>query len=545
MCSFLTADRFRNALAFFALFLVTAFANLAFSIRSARLASVPTNDDVGYLADALDRVMFAGDGLWSMLRSMIASPPHAPVVTLTGAFGFWAFGPEPIAAYIANLWVLGLYVALFARLSRPLGGLLPRALFVAIMVYVPIAHAMVTEFRPDMAAGLLFAIALFLGARTDLRRATWPDLLLVIAAAIAATIMKPSGVILVIPALCISLGMTLLAQGLLKADSNRALLLRRAILIVAGYGVALLPFSIVFGRNTVGYIIQALVTNSDIWVTPGDRWFHWTYHMIGPGAQAALGFFIVPVWCLVVADIILYVRWSSWRRPGILPYYATLAIVYCAMAISNEKTIYQGSFFYMPLLLAAASALVRMAVAAGPRVPHLVPGMLALTLGVCILFLPIGSSYVERVIDAPQSGRLLAGVTDAILDLNRNEWVGHANCDTHGMRIMTLNYEPLTADIIRFALARQGLRVKADGNYFPRSLDEAMAVVGRVDIIVMADPAAPRTNDWLLIGAYAPEIFRRLSADLTIRKIQVGTYLAKPFWMFVKPQCAEVAKPSS
>ncbi len=537
--------RIAAILSFAAIFLVTFAANIAFSLRQSRLANVPTHDDVAYLADGLDRVMFVEPGgLWPALRSIVTDPPHAPVSTLTAMLGFWSFGPAPIAAYLANAWVLALYVLVFATLSRPLSSLVTRTLFVAVLAFVPVAHAMVTEFRPDMAGGLLFALALGAICTSDFRTITPGRGAAVVALALAATITKLSAVVLTIPALGVAFLATLVSQGIFGGDDRRRLV--RGALISAGfYVVALLPFAIVFGAKTLSYIGGALFSDSDIWATPGSRWFHWTYHTFGPGAADALGPFSVIALALILGDLVVGHSARGARRRGSLAFYATLLVVYCAMAVSSEKTPYQGSYFYLPLLVAAAGAFLNLVAAARLRwpvaAPRAVNALLGAGLALSVLVLPLGSSYSPRSEDGPEADRLLPIVTDAIFALEQNEWQDSPSCRARTMRITALNYDPLTAGAIQMALARGGVRVVSDYDYFPRNLAEAKKSVDDVDLVVMVDPATPPTNKWLLVTAMVPDLYQLLSSQPGVRKIQVGVYRNHPFWLFVKPHCDPVA----
>ncbi|SHG47811.1 hypothetical protein SAMN02745157_4291 [Kaistia soli DSM 19436] len=540
-------DRLVESLPFIAIFLITFVVNIAFSLRQGRLASVPIHDDVAYLADGLSRVIFVkGDGLWSAIGSLIVDPPHAPVTTLTAMFGFWALGPAPISAYIANGWVLALYVAVLAVLSRPLGGLLARTLFVAVLVFVPVAHAMVTEFRPDMAGGLLFALAIALMCGTDFRNVTIKRRIHLVLLALAATITKPSAVILTIPALGVAFAVAMVAQGLFTGRAKVRLLLS-GLATVALYALALVPFAVAFGAETIRYIRDVLFTNSDIWATPGDRWFHWTYHFSGPGGTEALGVFGVLALVIVIVDLLMFVRFPSYRRPGVLPLYLTIAVVYCAMAVSTEKTVFQGSYFYLPLLFAAASAFVRIVVQArlrwSVRAPIGSDVVLASGLVLAILFLPLGGAYTVRATDGPEAVSLLPQISDAIFALNKNEWIDSPSCAERTMRITAINYDPITAGAIQMALAEGGLNVASDYVFFPRSLQDALKTIDDVDLVVMADPAAKPTNQWLLLAAMAPDIYRYLSEKPGVRKIQVGVYRNHPFWLFVKPHCEPVTPP--
>lgn len=540
---FTMLGRIASAIPYIAIFLVTFLANIAFSFREGRLATVPYYDDVSYLTDAFDRLTFAAsNGLWSLASSFWTDPPHAPTSTLTGMLGFWLFGPEPVAAYLANAWCLAIYVSVAAYLSRPMGAQLPRILFVAVLAFVPVSHVMVTEFRPDMVAGLVFAVALMATCATDFRTLDLKGKLILVGIAIAATVAKPSGIIVAIPGIGIAFVLTVVAQAVSSSD-DRSWLLRNALSCLVLYALALVPFAILFGAHTVVYIEQVLFSNADIWTTPGDRWFHWTYHSIGEGATKALGPFGPLAFLIVAIDLVLFSRFRSYRRPGVLPLYATLVILYCAMSISNEKTIFQGSYFYLPLLLAAAGAFVRMAVASLLRWPEAaqfaIRGVLGVGLVLCVLFLPLVGAYSPRYRDQNESNVLMPKVAEALYALNRNEWQTSEACRERTMSVLVTSLDPFPAVAIRYAVAHGGLKVAAADTYFPRSLEEALKAVDDADVVFTIDPVeTPRANAFIRISTMVPEIFQHLSEKPGTRKVQLGTYYGSPYWLFINRNCS-------
>ncbi|MCX5480326.1 hypothetical protein OSH08_15050 [Kaistia geumhonensis] len=536
-----------RSLPFAAIFAVVFLANLAYSQRTGRFASEPTYDDVIYLADAYIRLAFApGNGLFSVVASFWHLAPHAIVSTLTAMAGYWAFGPSDVSPYLANGWVLALYFVVITYLTRPLGSLFDRVLLVATLAFVPVAHAMVTEFRPDMAAGLVFALALWAICTIDFRQVTVRRRVGIVALAAFATIMKPSAVVLTIPALGFAVLATLVAQGALVRE-DRLKVIGSALISVALYAAMLLPFAILLAGETVSYIYDVLITDADIWTTPGDRWFHLNYHLFGPGGHQALGHFRrVGLWVLVI-DLLVYVRFPAYRKRGVLPYTATLVVVFVAMSVSREKTVFQGSFFYLPFLLAAVAAFVRLVSAALALRPELartsLRAALAIVLAVEIVALPLGGAYFPRADEGSEANRLLPKVKDAIVALRRDEWLGSPSCSARAMSLSVTNYDPLTPETVQLSLAKAGIQLSTDYNFLARSLDEAMATIDLADLVLMVDPGASQRNTWTPISAFVPEIFDRLSNQPGVRRIEVGTYRQKPYWLFVKPHCEPVSSP--
>lgn len=537
-----------RSIPFIGIFAVVFLANLAYSQRTGRFASEPAYDDVIYLADAYVRLAFApGSGLSSVVASFWHLAPHAIVSTLTAMAGYWAFGPSDVSPYLANGWVLALYVAVMARLSRPLGPLIDRVLFVATLAFVPVAHAMVTEFRPDMAAGLVFALSLWAICSIDFRAVTVRRRVGIAALAVFATIMKPSAVVLTIPALGFAVLATLVAQGALVRE-GRLKLIGSALASVALYVAMLLPFAILLAGETVSYIYDVLITDADIWTTPGDRWFHLNYHLFGPGGHQALGHFRrVGLWVLVI-DLLVYWRFPAYRKRGVLPYTATIVVVFAAMSVSREKTVFQGSFFYLPFLLAAVAAFVRLVSAALILRPQLARTSLRVALAgilaVEIVALPLAGAYFPRADEGTEANRLLPQVKDAIITLDRNEWAPSKSCSERSMSLSVTNYDPLTPETVQLSLAKAGVQLSTDYNFLARSFDEAMATIDLADLVLMVDPGASQRNTWTPISAFVPDIFKYLSNQPGVRRIEVGTYRQKPYWLFVKPHCEPFVPPA-
>lgn len=519
---------------FAGIFLVVFVANLGYSLREGRLSTVPVYDDGGYMADAYKRLVFStGDGLSTAISSFYGNPPHAPVSALTAMFGYWAFGSADIAVYIANGWVLALYILVMALISRPLADLPTRALFVAVAAYVPAAHAMVNEFRPDLAAGLFFALAIGAICRFNLRTATLRQGAAVVGLVVLATITKPSALVLTVPALLIALGMSILFQGFLTSR-DRWSLVRNALAGVGLYLVIFAPFALVWGKPTILYIHEVLFAKSDIWKTEGDRLFHATFHLFGPGGARALGIFAVAGLLILLVDLAAWWRRPDYRRPGVPAYLATLVVVYAAMSLSREKTVYQGSLFYLPFILGVAAAAVRLLSLAGVHTRRIA---MAVPLALAVLFLPLTGGFAARSPYAEEAKPILARVHERLLTLARDEW-SSPTCRGQIMKITTTNYEPLIPDAIELDMAKSGIHTGLEYIFYPRSLDEALASVDRMDVLLIQDASLPPVNTWMPISAYIPQITEHLEQKPGIRKFQVGSCMGRPYWLYVLRQCS-------
>jgi 4-amino-4-deoxy-L-arabinose transferase-like glycosyltransferase len=131
---------------------------LQFSFRHGRLITVPTYDDVGYFADAADRLTnFYRDGFPGLWHTYWINPPHSPYSTGMAVAAFGLFGMRDWAPYVMNsLIVLG-YFLMADWLLRGVGRWTKLVCF-ALLATLPFVGMAVHEFRPD------FAVALFTAA---------------------------------------------------------------------------------------------------------------------------------------------------------------------------------------------------------------------------------------------------------------------------------------------------------------------------------------------------------------------------------------------
>lgn len=533
----------------FALGLVGLFAfvferNMAFNALRSRLSSVPRYDDVVYLLDAVRRLTFdMQGGFGSFADGILASPPHAPASTLTAMLGFTLFGHEVRSAYLANGWILALYIATLAVLSRPLVSLPARFLLVAILLFVPISHVMITEFRPDMAAGLVFALALLAIASTDLLTSSPWRRIGVAALCVAATIVKPSGVILVIPGIGIAVAMTALVQAC-ATGVPIVRVLRGALLPAATYVVLLAPFAIVWGQPTARYIYQALVYNKDIWQTDGGFLFHALYHSFDKGGRAALkpfNWIAIPV---IAADLFLLSRAGPSRERQIAhALYLTLVVLYIAMATSAEKTPFQGSFFYCPFVLVLAGAMARVGAVARQIWPSRnVTLALAAVALVLLATRPIVTSFSGLPASASELPSLLTSTADEIAKFGATQSPGSI-CSGRNPRLLTTNPDPFPPEAILLDLALRGITIDYSTSPLSRTAGEVDALVGNADLVLIPDPAMPGRTDFLPGTAFEADLLARLSRDPVWTGRAMGAVGGAPLWLFERTACLPGATP--
>ena len=504
-------------LALAGMFLLIVLANISLSLLHGHLAMVPIYDDVNYMADALVRLRFSpGSGIQAILASFIADPPHAPVTTLTGLVGFWLLGPEPIAAYIANSWVVLVFLLFLAWLSRPMGPSLDRALFIGTFLFVPAVQAMVMEFRPDLPGGLLLGIAAYLLCVADLPSCSHRRRLGLAAICAVATVTKPSAVILV-------------DRKSTRLNSSHANI---------SYAVLMTPFALVWGSQTAEYVYGVLVTYADVWATAGDSAFHLFYHSTGIGGILSLGKFFRNGLVLIIADLALMAFRRDRRNWRMVAYYAVVAVIYAAMAVSGEKTPYQGSFFYLPFVVAFAAASVRLIafIRASGNAARIIRPALVVILAFYAYKLPLASYYYGATPNAIKLPPIVHEITRRLIDVQQAN-LDNPACSKRPLKIVFTDAFPIPTELVRFEAAKVGVETVVSTTFMSRELGEMVRNTDQGDIVLISDPSHVSTSRWLPGVAHNPALYDHLQSWQGSARFDVGSEDGKPQWLIVNGRC--------
>ncbi len=528
-----------------AMFLLIVLANLSMSSLHGHLAMIPTYDDINYMADALVRLRFsAGSGLRSVLQSFTADPPHAPVTTLTGMLGFWLLGPQPLAAYVANSWVVLLFLWFMARLSRPLGGAINRALFIATFLFVPAVQALVMEFRPDLPAGLVLAITLYTLCTTDFGGASWRRRLGLAALCVAATSIKPSGFVLVLPALGGTLLIVLMRTLVFERGAARATIVALA-QIIGVYLVLMVPLVLIWGPSTFAYVYDVLFTYADVWRTEGGWRTHLLYNSYGFGGLLALGKFFRNGLLLILVDLAIFAFRPDRRRRGVLEFYLVVVMLYGALSLSGEKTVYQGSFFYFPFIIAFAGASIRILTfirdVAG--LGFLVRGALSVILALYVYKMPLASYYYGAEPFAYKLRPVVDRITARLGDIALAN-TGNPACSGRPLTMVFTDSLPIPTELVRFEAAKIGVPVQASTTFMARDFGEMTRNVEDGDIVLIADPGHKSPSRWLPGIADNPRLLGYLQAWGDGARLDVTGEDGKPLWIIVNPRCMPPNKPA-
>ncbi|TNB49574.1 hypothetical protein FF124_01025 [Martelella lutilitoris] len=498
--------------------------NISLTVNVGALSAPPTYDDSGYLMDGYYRFMLDGvRSLWSLAESFVQYPPHAPVEALTVVLGYWFFGPSNVGPYIMNIWGLSAFaLMMFSVAGDRIDDRAATLLAIAAM-FVPVAGAIISELRPDMIAGLFFAFSGYVllvreGAKRDHRAAALVGLLCAF-----SMIIKLSAVVITVP----MLGFALVAGVALQSEARSKAVSGAAITVAAAF-VILVPVAYIWGGQTYAYVHQALVSNRDIWFTPGDRWFHLSYYATGPGGSVGLGnLFYVGV-ALILIDIAasLATKRSDIRS---LAYYAWTLLIFIGMTNSAEKTVYQGSFFFFPFVISSVVALSRL-LSMFPRQSFRGSAAIAL---LAVLFLEPAHTYNQGLYRKDT-----AAMVEQISDIVVQSASATPLCGAPMYRFAVVGSQPVTAQTVALEVAKKDrLRLALDWLFFVREWETMEQEIEKANFVLLPNEAGLRDslNQHLPGAVYNDQVRALLRQDNRWQEYRIEA--ADPLTLFVRERC--------
>ena len=135
---------------------------IQYSHQHGRLILHPSYDDVGYFADGLGRLqVLYREGPAGLFAEHVRNPPHSPFATYLALLSFALFGARDWAPYAGNAVIVFTLLAFVDYLLRA-QSVGVRSAVAVFTLTVPFAGEAIAEFRPDIACGLLTAIAVVL-----------------------------------------------------------------------------------------------------------------------------------------------------------------------------------------------------------------------------------------------------------------------------------------------------------------------------------------------------------------------------------------------
>jgi len=211
-----------------------------------RLADPITHNDVNYLIDGIQRLLYVEiNGFWAELWHLFKEPMHAPYSGYQAALGFYLFGFHDWAPYASNIVYLWILFAVCVALLRGCPTVVTVATVIAL-AGMPLLYTTISEFAPEIPLGVFAALGVLLTLRICLlERAIWPR-------AIAGFCLglgffaKPSSFAFVPIVVCVALGITFIRDVFLtkrlhefaKAISNGLLHLVLSLWLPAIYVIS-------------------------------------------------------------------------------------------------------------------------------------------------------------------------------------------------------------------------------------------------------------------------------------------------------------------
>lgn len=264
--------------------------SLNYSFEYHKLSTVIGYDDIVYFNDGLTRLrIFYEKGVLEFLADLCKNPPHSPFSTLLATTAFAIFGVRDWAPYVANIVILFALLLATRHIARPMsfGAQMVIFLFVLAPNFVT---ATVTEFRPDLPAGLFGAIAVFFAATKKISDTSFRDRFYLGAMFALAMLTKPTASIFVVVMMVASLGFAVYRDYTMKnaPKLTSVFLLAVQCLIIAI--ILVLPYYYLNWDHLTRYVSSA--TGSDVWVYSKDWGVKFWMYLTGVYGSELLGFYL-------------------------------------------------------------------------------------------------------------------------------------------------------------------------------------------------------------------------------------------------------------
>lgn len=333
---------------------------IQYSLHHGRLILHPSYDDVSYFADGLARLqVLYREGPPGLFAEHVRNPPHSPFATYLALLSFALFGARDWAPYAGNAIIVFTLLAFVDYLLRSQGPGVRVALAVFALT-VPFAGEAVEEFRPDIACGLLTAMAVVLLLERPLASTSLARRRLAGGCLGLALFVKPTIFPLTIVLLAVSMILRTHLDRLhsVEGPASRSVWSNwRPVL----WPLTLLglPHFLLTGRYYLAYFHTALLDPHK----PIDD-FHGTlpeklgYYIFGQGGEIMLG----QHWILLAAIIVVGGGFLAMRRgaDGLRPLLyqlAPLTVAYAVPTMNPVKQYFFGIAFAVLLFFMAVEVL--------------------------------------------------------------------------------------------------------------------------------------------------------------------------------------------
>jgi hypothetical protein len=468
---------------------VVARYGIQLSFQIGRLSQPSGYDDVVYLINAQQWLnAVPTQGIFSNLAGLLNQ--HAPISTALAALSFAVAGPFDWPPYIANGFLLAaclLAAMVFLRFEKT--PLLLASLIVLCLACVPFYQQTVTEFRPDLFAGIALGFCVLLLFREPVfdispKRQFGLGLLFGV-----TLLMKPStflavGFILAV-ALLLSCAGFLIERRKTLREKARPILLTFARLF-AGAMVVFGPYLIAQGREILDYIYTALFTLADVNDLNASPAQQATFYLTGPAGGIALGLWFWIGMATIATRLAASWRLERNRLPTLCASYAALLVIYLVLTLTAVKQYFLGSMFYATFSLLMARDLAWLL----PRAVEDINGF-KFPYGAVLLIIALA---VQRGFDpAPvlvtanpnsEMREATSRVTDLVWRLAKARAMPAGGASTP-VTILTNAPAPVMVAAIVLQGSREHLDVRVSDGIYARSTGEFLALAAKADIIVI------------------------------------------------------------
>ena len=511
---------------------------IALSFQTGRLALPSGYDDVVYLIagqqwlNEIPTRGFLGD-VGAILHQ------HAPLQTLMAALSFVLLGPQDWAPYAANGVLLGLtLIAIFWYLRREGTSLILAILLVLCLVDVPFFQHSVTEFRPDLFAGIVvgFSILLVVSEPAFLmtrKRQLYLGLLFGL-----ALLAKPSAFLaagfFIATAILFSYG-GFLWERKLSLKQQLVPILRSFGSFALGAVAVFGPYLIAEGAAIFSYMYLALFTMADINAYPGTQVQQFSFYVTGPAGKLALGFwFWLGVGTMLLRLGVTYAVAPA-RLPTLYASYASLLVMLVVLALTAAKSYFLGSMFYATFSLLMVRDLAFLAetkkFAVGRFQVPAAFAVLAVLIGIQKAFLPhkpLATSWTDRNYHA-----MVSDSTHYAWQIVWNK-AHPAGAAPVPVNILINNAEPVRTAAIMLDATRRKFSVTLHDGVNARTTEDFMALVDKADLVIVT-----ASMDYPYPGAkHGNELQALMAKDKRFRK---SGMLMEDFVQFYEPVGASSA----
>ena len=463
--------------------------SIAASFQIGRLAMPADFDDVVYLGNGQQWLNeISRHGFLGNLLGLINQ--HAPVQTAIAALSYLVAGPYDWPPYAANGVLLA--VSLFGAmriLERETGSLLITIFVTLCLTAVPFFQHAVTEFRPDLFAGLVTAFAALLLLQQPLYRLSAAAQLRLGLLLGLALLMKPaaflaSGFIHAVAVLFSCAAFLLEEKAQLRAELNA--ILKSFGLLLLGAMLVFGPYLLLQGREIFDYIYLALFTLADVNNYNGTWLQQASFYANGPGGGAALGpWFWIGLFAMALR--LAAALWtSSSRLPTLCAAYLVLFVIYLVLTLTAVKQYFLGSMFYafFSLLMARDGAwLVQHAKIDVDeiRFPY---GAVILALIVVIQRVFVPSALLVTAYPDENLRRAVRDTTQQVWQLAKDK----AEAAQAPITLLSNTANPVRGAAIGLQASRERLDVRIADGLYAKSAEEFLSLAENADIVVVSGP---------------------------------------------------------